>query len=128
MSLPCLEMMLEIAALQHLSAVLWEWAGDQQLVKKLVDQDAGLLAVLQNHRLAIHGAKVFLHQEVGETQSAVGVSARRVQRVQQCLQANVADEVIVDVFIVGVEVVFLGRVVLATHGAQGFRAGIGVIS
>lgn len=128
MSLPCLEMMLEIAALQHLSAVLWEWAGDQQLVKKLVDQDAGLLAVLQNHRLAIHGAKVFLHQEVGETQSAVGVSARRVQRVQQCLQADVADEVIVDVFIVGVEVVFLGRVVLATHGTQGFRAGIGVIS
>lgn len=120
--------MLEITALQHLSAVLWEWAGDQQLVKKLVDQDAGLLAVLQNHRLAIHGAKVFLHQEVGETQGTVGVSARRVQRVQQCLQADVADEVIVDVFIVGVEVVFLGRVVLATHGAQGFRAGIGVIS
>lgn len=121
-------MMLEIAALQHLTAVLCEGTGDQQLVKKLVDQDAGLLAVLQNHRLAIHRAEVFLHQEVGETQGAVGVSTWGVQRVQQCLQADVAYEIVVYVFCVGVAVVFFWGVVLATHHAQGFRAGVWVIS
>lgn len=120
--------MLEITSLQHLGAVLWERAGDQELVKKLVDQDAGLLAVLQNHRLAIHRAEVFLHQEVGETQGTVGVPARSVQRVQQCLQADVADEVVVHVFRVGVEVVFFWGVVLAAHRAQGLKAGIWVIS
>lgn len=108
--------------------MLWERAGDQELVKKLVDQDAGLLAVLQNHRLAIHRAEVFLHQEVGETQGTVGVPARSVQRVQQCLQADVADEVVVHVFRVGVEVVFFWGVVLAAHRAQGLKAGIWFIS
>lgn len=83
--LPGLEMILEIAALEHLGAVLCEWAVDQQLVEKFVDQDVGFLAVLQNHRLSIHRAEVLLHQEVGETQGTVGVSARSVQRVQQCL-------------------------------------------
>lgn len=76
-----LEMILEIAALEHLGAVLCEWAVDQQLVEKLVDQDVGFLAVLQNHRLSIHRAEVLLHQEVGETQGTVGVSTRSVQRV-----------------------------------------------
>lgn len=79
--LPGLEMILEIAALEHLGAVLCEWAVDQQLVEKLVDQDVGFLAVLQNHRLSIHRAEVLLHQEVGETQGTVGVSTRSVQRV-----------------------------------------------
>jgi hypothetical protein len=119
--------MLEVAALQHLCALLCEGTGDQQLVKELVNQDVGLPAALQNHGLAIHRAKVLLHQEVGEAQGAVGVSAWGVQRVQQGLQADVAHEVIVHIFSVGVEVVFLGGVGLATHHAQGVRAGIWVI-
>lgn len=90
--------MLEVTALQHLGAVLCERAGDQELVEKLVDQDAGFLAMLQDHGLSIHGAEVFLHQEVGEAQGAVGVSTRSVQRVQQCLQADVAYEVVVYIF------------------------------
>lgn len=120
--------MLEITALQYLSAVLRERAGDQQLVEKLVDQDAGFLAVLQKHRLAIHRAEIFLHEEVSETQGAVGVSAWSVQRVQQCLQADVTYEVVVDILRVCVEVVLLWGVVLATYHAQGLRAGIWVIS
>lgn len=124
---PGLEVVLEVAALQHLRAVLRERAGHQQLVEKFVDQDAGLLAVLQDHTLAIHGTEVLLHQEVGEAHGAVGVSTGSVQRVQQGLQADVADEVIVHVVGVGVEVVFLGGVGLATHHAQGVRAGIRVV-
>lgn len=120
--------MLEIAARQHFSAVLRERARDQQLVEQLVDQDAGLLAVLQDHGLAVHGAEVFLHQEVGETLGAVGVSARSVQRVQQGLQADVAHQVVIYVVGVRIEVVFLWGVVLAAHRAQGLRAGIWILS
>lgn len=124
--LPCLKMMLQIAALQHLGAVLCERAVDQQLVEKLVDQDAGFLAMLQNHGLSVHRAEVFLHQEVGEAQGTIGVSARSVQRVQQCLQADVTYEVVIYIFCVRVEVVFLWRMVLATHYAQRLGTGIWV--
>lgn len=108
--------------------MLGKWAGYRELVEELVDQDAGLLAVLENHGLAVQGAEVLTHQEVGEAESAVGVSTWSVQRVQQGLQADVAYEVIVHIFCVGVEVIFLGGVVLATHHTQGLRAGIRVIS
>lgn len=47
---------------------------------RLVDQDVGFLAVLQNQRLSIHGAEVLLHQEVGEADCTVGVSTWRVQK------------------------------------------------
>lgn len=123
-----LKVMLKVAALQHLGAVLRERAGHQQLVEELVDQDVGFLAVLQNQRLSIHGAEVLLHQEVGEADCTVGVSTWRVQRVQKSLQADVANEVIVHIFRVGVEVVFLGGVGLATHHTQGCSAGIRVLS
>lgn len=107
--------------------MLRERAGDQQLIEKLVDQDTGFLAVLQNHRLSIHRAEVLLHQEVGETQGAVGVSTWSVQRVQQCLQADVAYEVVIYILCVRVEVVFLWGVVLPTHYAQRLGTGIWVI-
>lgn len=119
--------MLEITALQHLGAVLGERAGHRELVEEFVDQDAGLLAVLENQGLAVQGAEVLTHQEVGEAESAVGVSTGSVQGVQQGLQADVAYEVIVHIFCVGVEVIFLGGVGLATHHTQGLRAGIRVI-
>lgn len=119
--LPGLKVMLEVAALQYLGAVLPKWAGHQQLVEEFVDQDAGLLAVLQNQRLAVHGAEVLLHQEVGEAEGAVGVSTWSVQGVQQSLQADVADEVIIHILRVAVEVVFLQGVGLAAHGTQAFR-------
>lgn len=122
-----MEVMLEITALQHLGAVLREWAGHHELVEELVDQDAGLLAVLENQGLAVQGAEVLTHQEVGEAKSAVSVSTGSVQRVQQGLQADVAYEVVVHIFCVGVEVIFLGGVGLATHHTQGLRAGIWVI-
>lgn len=127
-SLPRLKVTLQVAALEHLSAAVRERAGHQQLVEELVDQDVGLLAVLQNQGLAIHGAEVLLHQEAGEAEGAVRVSTWSVQRVQKSLQADVADEVVVHVFRVGVEVVFLGGVGLATHHTQGCRAGIRVLS
>lgn len=119
--LPGLKVMLEVAALQYLGAVLPKRAGHQQLVEEFVDQDAGLLAVLQNQRLAVHGAEVLLHQEVGEAEGAVGVSTWSVQGVQQSLQADVADEVIIHILRVAVEVVFLQGVGLAAHCTQGFR-------
>lgn len=120
--------MVKVAALQDLRAVLCERAGHQQLVEELVDQDARFLAVLQDHRLAIHRAEVLFHQEVGEAECAVGVSAGSVQRVQQSLQADVANEVIVHFFRVGVEVVFLRGMGLAAHHTRGGRDGIWVLS
>lgn len=119
--------MLEVTSLQDLGAVLHERASHHQLVEELVDQDAGLLAVLQNHTLAIHRAEVLLHQEVGEAECAVGVSTGSVQGVQQCLQADVANEVIIHIFLVGVDMVFLRGVDLAAHHTQGFMAGVRVI-
>lgn len=122
-----LKVVLQVTALQHLSAMLGERAGHQQLVEELMDQDAGFLAVLEHHRLAVHGAEVLLNQEVGETECAVGVSTGRVKGVQQGLQADVAYEVIVHIFRVGVEVGFLRGVHLAAHHTEGCRAGIEVI-
>lgn len=119
--------MLKVTALQYLSAMCGERARHHQLVEELVHQDAGFLAVLEKHRLAVHGAEVLLHQEVGETECAVGVSTRSVQRVQQSLQTDVAYEVIIHVFRVGIEVVFLKGVGLAAHHTRGCKAGIWVI-
>ena len=119
-------MLLQVAALQYLGAVLRERAGHRQLVEELLDQDAGFLAVLENHRHAVQRAEVLIDQEVGEAESAVGVSAGRVQGIQQRLQADVAYEVIVHVFCVGVEVILLRGVGLAAHHTQGCRAEIGV--
>lgn len=82
--------------------------------------------MLQHQWLAVHGAEVLLHQEVGEARGAVRVTTGCVQRVQQSLQADVAYEVIVHIFGVGVEVIFLGGVGLATDRTQGYRAGIWV--
>lgn len=92
-----------------------------------MNQDAGFLAVLENHRLAIHGAEVLLYQKVGETERAVGVSTGSVKRVQQGLQADVAYEVVIHIFRVGVEVVFLRGVGLAAHHTEGRRVGVWVI-
>lgn len=80
-ALPGLEVMLKVTALQHLGAVLGEWAGHRELAEELVDQDAGLLAVLEDQGLAVQGAEVLTHQEVGEADSAVGVSTGSVQRI-----------------------------------------------
>lgn len=123
-----LKVILKITALHYFSTVFSEWAGHHELVEELVDQDAGFLAVLENHRLAIHGAEVLLYQEVGEAECAVGVTTGSIQRVQQSLQTDVAYEVIVHIFCVGVEVVFLRGMGLAAHHTQGCRAGIWVIS
>lgn len=119
--------MLEVAALQYLGAMSCERACDHQLVEELVDQDAGLSAVLQSQGLAIHRAEILLHQEAGEAQCAVGVPTGSVQRVQQCLQADVAHEVIIYFICVGVAVVFLRGVGLTTHHTQGCRAGLRVL-
>lgn len=119
-------MLLQVAALHYLGAVLGERAGHHQLVEELVDQDAGFLAVLEDHGHAVQGAEVLVYQEVGEAESAVGVSAGRVQGLQQRLQADVAYEVVVHVFCVGVEVILLGGVGLAAYHTQGCRAEIWV--
>lgn len=123
-----LKVMLKITALHYLGTVLSEWTGHHELVEELVDQDAGFLAVLENHRLAIHGAEVLLYQEVGEAECAVSVTTGSIQRVQQSLQADVAYEVVIHIFCVGVEVVFLRGMGLTTHHTQGCRAGVWVIN
>lgn len=107
----------------HLSAVVGEGTSHSQLVQQLVDQHAGLPAALQHQRRAAHGAEVALQQEAGEALLAVGVSAGRVQRPDEGLQADLTDQVVVHLVLVQVLVVLLQLVAVAAQGAHVGRRG-----
>lgn len=85
-----------------------------QLVEQLVHQQAGPPAALQHEGHATHGAEIALQQEAGETLLAVGVTAGRVQGLEERLQADVAYEVIVHLVHVNIFVVLLQFVTVAT--------------
>lgn len=84
-----------------------------------MDQDARFLTQLEMKPLAVQRTEVFLLQEVSEALVAERVSTGRVERLKQGLEANVADEVVVYLPLVVVQVVFSRPVLLATLEAQG---------
>lgn len=84
-----------------------------------MDQDARFLTQLEMKPLAVQRTEVFLLQEVSEALVAERVSTGRVERLKQGLEANVADEVVVHLPLVVVQVVFSRPVLLATLEAQG---------
>lgn len=84
-----------------------------------MDQDARFLTQLEMKPLAVQWTEVFLLQEVSEALVAERVSTGRVERLKQGLEANVADEVVVYLPLVVVQVVFSRPVLLATLEAQG---------
>lgn len=84
-----------------------------------MDQDARFLTQLEMKPLAVQRTEVFLLQEVSEALVAERVSTGRVERLKQGLEANVADEVVVHLPLVVVQVVLSRPVLLATLEAQG---------
>lgn len=84
-----------------------------------MDQDARLLTQLEMKPLAVQRAEILLLQEVSEALVAERVSAGRVERLEQGLEANVAHEVVVHLPLVVVQVVFSRPVLLAALEAQG---------
>lgn len=84
-----------------------------------MDQDARFLTQLEVESLAVQRAEVLLLQEVSEALVAERVSTGCVERLQQGLKANVADEVVIHLTLVVVYVVFSCPVLLATLKAQG---------
>ena len=117
-------MVFQLPSGHYFSAVIGEGTGHRQLVQQLVHQHAGLPAALQHQRRAAHGAKVALQQEVGETLLAVGMSAGRVQRLDEGLQADVTDQVFVHLVLVQVLMVVLQPVAVAAQGAQGQQSAV----
>lgn len=116
--LPALDVVFQFTPGQYFSAVVTEGASHCQLIQQLMHQQAGLPTALQHEGRAAHGAEVTLQQEAGETLRAVGVSTGRVQGPDERLQADVTDEVVVNLIFVKVLVVLLQLVTVATCGTQ----------
>lgn len=117
-SLPVLDVVFQVSSGQFFSAVLCEGAGDHQLVQQLVHQQAGLPAALQHEGGTAHGAEIAFQQEAGQALLAVGVSTGRVQRPDERLQADLADQIVVHLVLVQVLVVLLQPVTSAACGTQ----------
>lgn len=84
-----------------------------------MDQDARFLTQLEMKPLAVQRTEILLLQEVSEALVAERVSTGRVERLEQGLEANMADQVIIYLPLVVVQVVFSRPVLLATLKAQG---------
>lgn len=84
-----------------------------------MDQDARFLTQLEMKPLAVQRTEILLLQEVSEALVAERVSTGRVERLEQGLEADMADQVIVYLPLVVVQVVLSRPVLLATLEAQG---------
>lgn len=84
-----------------------------------MDQDARFLTQLEMKPLAVQRTEILLLQEVSEALVAERVSTGCVERLEQGLEANVADQVIIHLPLVVVQMVFSRPVLLATLEAQG---------
>lgn len=113
-SLPALDVVLHLTTKQRFCAKLSERTAYNQLVEQLVHQQAGPPAALQHEGRTAHGTEVALQEEAGETLLAVGVTAGCVQGLDERLQTDVAHEVIINLILVHVLVVFLRFVRVAT--------------
>lgn len=111
--LPVVQVRLQFTAL-HLLLTLIVGAHHSQLVQQVPDQQAGGTALVQLQPLAIHGAEVLLFQEVAQTVKAIGVATRGVHRSEEGLQADVANQFIIHIILVLVQVALQAIVLLAT--------------
>ncbi|TNN44292.1 hypothetical protein EYF80_045527 [Liparis tanakae] len=89
-------------------------AHHRQLVQQVPDQQAGGTALMQLQPQAVHGAEVLLLQKVAEAMEAVRVATRGVHRSEEGLQADVANQLIVHLVLVLVQVAVQALVLLAT--------------
>lgn len=105
---------LEFAALHLLLTLFRVRAHHSQLVQQVPDQQAGGTALMQLQPLAVHGAEVLLFQEVAKAMKAVSVATGGVHGFEQRLQADVADQLIVHLVQVLIQVALLAFVLLAT--------------
>lgn len=108
-----MQVRLEFAALHLLLTLVRVRAHDSQLVQQVPDQQARGAALMHLQPLAVHGAEVLLFQEVAEAMKAVSVATRGVHRSEQGLQTDVADQLIVHIIQVLVQVALLALVLLA---------------
>jgi len=63
---------------------------------------------------AVHGAEVLLFQKVAQTMKAICVATRGVHRSEEGLQADVANQFIVHLILVLIQVAVQALVLLAT--------------
>lgn len=113
-----MQMGLQLATLHGLLALTGERAQHSEFVQEIAHQQAGSAAVLQLKPLAVHGAEVLIVQEVAEAMEAVCVAARCVHGLQQWLEANVANQLIVHLILVFVQVTVLTFMALSTFLAH----------
>lgn len=108
-----MQVRLQLTAL-HLLLTLIVGTQHSQLVQQVSDQQAGGTALVQLQPLAVHWAEVLLFQEVAQTVKAISVTTRGVHRSEEGLQADVANQFIVHLILVLVQVAFQAIVSLAT--------------
>lgn len=111
--LPVVQVWLQFTALHLLLTLCIVGAHHSQLVQKVPDQQAGGTALVQLQPLAVHRAEVLLFQEVAQTVKAIGVAARGVHRSEEGLQTDVANQFIVHLILVLVQVAVLAVVLLS---------------
>ncbi len=112
--LPVVQVRLQFTALHLLLTLCTVGAHYSQLVQQVPDQQAGGTALLQMQPLAVHGAEVLVFQEVAQTVKAIGVATRGVHWSEERLQTDVANQFIVHLILVLVQVAFQAVVLLAT--------------
>lgn len=125
LNVPVLEVCLQVAARHAEGADRGQRARHGQLVQQLVDQYAGPAAGLELQPRPVQRAEVPLLQEASQAAGAEGVATRRVQRLHQRLQADVAHQVVVHLQPVVVEMVLPAAVDLAALGTQGLQGRLG---
>lgn len=105
---------LQFTALHLLLTLCIVGAHHSQLVQQVPDQQAGGTALVQLQALAVNGAEVLLLQEVAQTMKAIRVATRGVHRSEERLQTDVANQFIVHLILVLIQVAVLPIVLLAT--------------
>lgn len=120
--LPVFKVRLQVTARHAEGADRGQRAGHRQLVQQLVHQDAGPAACLQLQPGPVQRAEVPLLEEATQAAGAEGVSAWRIERLHQRLQADVAHQIVVHFQTVVVKVVFPAAVDLATLGTQSLQS------
>lgn len=109
-----MQVRLQFTALHLLLALCTVRTHDCQLVQQVPDQQAGGATLMQLQPLAVHRAEVLLLQEVAQTVKAVSVSAWCIHGSEQGLQTNVANQFVVHLILVLVQVAVQALVLLAT--------------
>lgn len=111
--LPVVQVRLQLTALHLLLTLRAVRAHHDQLVQQVPDQQAGGSTLVQLQPLAVHRAEVLLFQEVAQTMKAVGVPTRGVHGSDEGLQTDVANQFVVHIVLVLVQMAFQAFMLLA---------------